>query len=290
MWGTAHEQRRSQSREDALKRRQKLNHSRIVKKHVFHKQKQELLQQLADNHTATPIVSTELGRPGGYDDSDDENDNISYKRNKRMQQGQQRHRKQQRKQHQQTSSEPGSEDDAEDSERKEHNLIVKNDSDGDGEIEKDVHRVHADPTEDQFEAEEQDKHDSGDDGSEREGQPQEQRQPATEAHNDDYPTKKGKYVPFAKQRKEFEELRKQREAERQRREAEIQERETFLKDSKQRRKRQVCLHSLFSIYLIYICSKQTNRKVSRFIVLTFVLDSNRNAFCHSENRRNSIVR
>lgn len=245
MWGAVHEQRRNQSRQDALKRRHKLNHSRIVKKHVFHKQKQELLQQLADNPTDTPIVSTELGRPGGYDDSDDGNDNASHRRKKRMQQGQQQQRKQQRKQHQQTSTDPVNDDDDNDSKTKQQTPIVKDDGDNDNEIEKNVQQAHVDNIRHQIEVEQQDNHGSSDDDSDREIQSQEQQEPSAETGNDGHLSKKGKYVPFAKQRKEFEEIRKQREAERQRRDAEIQQREKLLNDSKQRRKRQVSLQYCF---------------------------------------------
>lgn len=62
--------RQTQASKDALRRKLKEKKSRKVKRHVLFKQKQHLLQDLAQQAAPKPIISEELGRPGG--DSDDE--------------------------------------------------------------------------------------------------------------------------------------------------------------------------------------------------------------------------
>lgn len=62
--------RRSQAASDALKRKQKLKKSRVVKRHIFYKQKKHLLSQLeaSEKGNPLPIVAEGLGVPGEEDD------------------------------------------------------------------------------------------------------------------------------------------------------------------------------------------------------------------------------
>lgn len=57
--------------------------------------------------------------------------------------------------------------------------------------------------------------------------------------------KRGKYVPFAKQIREYEAWKRQREEEKEQREENIRQREEMLEKSQKRRKEQVCTFRLF---------------------------------------------
>lgn len=229
MWGPDHLDvlsRRNQATRDALNRKKKQKQSQTVKRHVLYKQKKHLLNQIVQTDDSTPIIASELGRPGEHNEQEDNDDNSNIKART-----QKAHSKE-------TKPAPGPEDTDPDGKSNDQPVSRTNDA-----------KTKIDSANDETETNDttkadnpmtssenrSDRRDDADIHSSAVNTGQGLRSDNYSYHNNDNQNKPFKYTPFAKQRREYEELRRQREEERRQKELAIEKREEMLKQSKKRR-------------------------------------------------------
>lgn len=246
---TALQARQGQASKDALKRQHKVKKSRIVKRHVLYKQKRNLLQNLAKEAIPKPIVAEELGRPGEeFDDMPNPTDVADSK----MPAGETEADGNVK------NAEKNSNDHAENFMPSEGAEIDGNPAAfGEGRNDAELRPAS------EFNAGKKpvavvdgEGHSKAQTGVERQ---RSQQKGASEGlkgkqlglKNDG---QRGKYVPYAKQIREYEALKKQREEEERVHQENIKKREEMLKASKKRRRQRVCTLLLLPLPLILGCA------------------------------------
>lgn len=218
------QERNSQAARDALRRRQKQKKSKTVKRHVLYKQKQRLLNQLAEEEPQAPIVASELGRPGSEHEDDDEKETKM-------------------------------------ATLEEKKTDETNAGAGAGTVEADAgdvsDEIEVDTKQAEEENDDEDESDANEDGSEIEIEvPNSELAKTDKKEGGESGSKNPKgrsYERFAKQRKEYEEWRREQdELEREQKER-IKKREEMLTESRKTRQQKVCGYVLQKLLLTFVC-------------------------------------
>lgn len=247
---TALQARQGQASKDALKRQHKAKKSRIVKRHVLYKQKRNLLQNLAEEAISKPIIAEELGRPGEeFDDMPHPTDVADSKM---------RARKNEAGGNAKNAGRNDSNDHAE-------NLVPlegaekggKQVASGEEQNETELRSTSEFNASKKLVAVVDGKEPStAQTGIEKQRSQQKGASEGSKGNRQGLKNggQRGKYVPYAKQIREYEALKKQREEEERLHQDNIKKREEMLKASKKRRRQRVCTFLLLPLPSILGCA------------------------------------
>lgn len=272
---SALDNRNTQAARDALRRRQKEKKSRIVKRHVLYKQKQKLLKDIEGSETAGPIIAPELGRPGFDEDNGDDVRAVPKRvKDKRakfssavdddvpdMDEGESAERDDANLSHVEILPEHDKQKNTETAQLPKvgtastHKRTLKNNkagTRGDQRLEEEDSEENEDGEDNEISPTTEDS------GNSVEGEEEEVQQKDEDKTKARTATKK--YIPFLKEKKEYEKLMRQRDRQERERQGRIKKREKMLKQSKKRRAEVVSCLLLFVFFIRDTTIFPTGRK------------------------------